>query len=91
MEFCKPIGELMKIKQQPEENLKQYFQRWNKEVVNTKAEGRVVVPAFINGLKNTHVAYDMSRLDLDTIDALVKEVTKHMKAEFTIGVVGGSP
>lgn len=90
LEFSKPIGKLMKIKEKLDESLQQYLQRWNKAVVNTKAEGGVAVPAFINSLKNTWIAYDMSRLELNTIDALVKEVTRHTKAKSAMGAVNAS-
>lgn len=82
--FSQPIGKLMKLKQQPREGVQEYHKTWNKMVVATKEEDKIAISAFVNELKSSRVAYDLSKIDLTDVNALMNEVEKHVKAEFVV-------
>lgn len=77
----------MQIKQNSGESLRQYLQWWNKEVIKAESEDKIAVPAFINGLSNTEVAYDLNKIDIPDVSSLVREVRKHMKTEAAVDVL----
>lgn len=53
-------------------------------VVATKAEDKIDIPAVVNGLRSSRVAYDLSKINLTGINALMNEVEKHAKAESVV-------
>lgn len=69
------------------------MQTWNKEVVNTKADGRIAVLVFINKLRSSRVAYGLNELDFSSVESLLKEVSKNIKAESVVSkeISDGSP
>ena len=72
----------MSIKQQEEEMLRSYITRFNKEALSIdKANDKILVVVFTNGLQNGKFLFSLYKNDLKTISNVLYRATKYMNVE----------
>ena len=72
----------MSIKQQEEEMLRSYITRFNKEAISIdKANDKILVVVFTNGLQNGKFLFSLYKNDLKTISNVLYRATKYMNVE----------
>jgi len=72
----------MSIKQQENETLRSYIARFNKEaLLIDKADDKILVSAFTNGLWKGKFLFSLYRNDLKTMSNMLYRVTKYMNVK----------
>ena len=72
----------MSIKQREEETLRSYISRFNKEALSIdKANDKILVAAFTNGLKKGKFLFSLYKNDPKTMSEVLYRVTKYMNAK----------
>ncbi|XP_030941921.1 uncharacterized protein LOC115966935 [Quercus lobata] len=72
----------MSIKQQKDETLRAYISRFNKEALSIdKADNKILVAAFTNGLKKGKFLISLYKNDPKTMSEVLYRATKYMNAE----------
>ena len=73
---------LMSIKQRDDETLRSYITRFNKEALSIdKADDKILVAAFTNGLRKGKFLFFLYKNDLKTMSDVLYKATKYMNAE----------
>ena len=73
---------LMSIKQRDDETLRSYITRFNKEALSIdKADDKILVAAFINGLRKGKFLFSLYKNDPKTLSDVLYKATKYMNAE----------
>ena len=73
---------LMSIKQRDDETLRSYITRFNKEALSIdKADDKILVAAFTNGLRKGKFLFSLYKNDLKTMSDVLYRATKYMNAE----------
>ena len=76
---------LMSIKQLEEETLRSYITRFNKEALSIdKADDKILVVAFTNGLQKDKFLFSLYKNDLKTMSDVLYRATKYMNVEDTL-------
>ena len=77
--YKKFIACLMRIKQRGDETLKSYITRFNKEALSiNKADDKILVAAFTNGLQKGKFLFSLYKNDQKTISGVLYRATKYM-------------
>ena len=72
----------MSIKQWEDETLRFYITRFSKETLSIdKADDKILVVAFTNGLRKGKFLFSLYKNDLKTMTNVLYRVTKYMNAE----------
>ena len=72
----------MSIKQWEDETLRFYITRFSKETLSIdKADDKILVAAFTNGLRKGKFLFSLYKNDLKTMTNVLYRVTKYMNAE----------
>ena len=72
----------MSIKQQENETLRSYISCFNKEALSIdKADDKILVAAFTNGLWKGKFLFSLYKNDLKTMSEVLYRATKYMNAE----------
>ena len=72
----------MNIKQREDETLRSYITHFNKEALSiNKADDKILVAAFTNGLRKGKYIFSMYKNDPKTMSDVLYRVTKYMNAE----------
>ena len=72
----------MNIKQREKETLRAYISRFNKEVLSIdKADDKILVMTFTNGLKGGKFLFSLYKNDLKTMSEVLYRATKYMNIE----------
>ena len=72
----------MSIKQRKDETLRSYISRFNKEALSIyKADDKILVAAFTNGLWKGKFLFSLYKNDPKTISEVLYRATKYMNAE----------
>ena len=72
----------MSIKQQEDETLRSYISRFNKEALSIdKADNKILVAAFTNGLRKSKFLFFLYKNDLKTMSKVLYRAIKYMNAE----------
>ena len=72
----------MSIKQREEETLRSYISRFNKEALSIdKANDKILVAAFTNGLKKGKFLFSLYKNDPKTMSEVLYRATKYMNIE----------
>ena len=72
----------MSIKQREDETLRAYISRFNKEALSIdKADDKILVAAFTNGLKKGKFLFSLYKNDPKTMSKVLYRATKYMNAE----------
>jgi len=73
---------LISIKQREDETLKNYISRFNNEVLSIdEADDKILVAAFMNGLKKGKFLFSLYKNDPKTMSKVLYRATKYMNAE----------
>ena len=73
---------LMSIKQREDETLRSYIARFDKETLSIdKANDKILVSAFTNGLQKGKFLFSLYKNDLMTMSDVLYRATKYMNAE----------
>ena len=80
--YKKSTAYLMSIKQREDETLRSYISRFNKEALSIdKADDKILVVAFTNGLLKGKSLFSLYKNDLNTMSEVLYRATKYMNAE----------
>ena len=80
--YKKSMACLMSIKQRENETLWSYISRFNKEALSIdKADDKILVAAFINGLRKGKFLFSLYKNDPKTMSKVLYRATKYMNAE----------
>ena len=80
--YKKSTACLMSIKQQEDETLRSYITRFNKEALSIdKADEKILVAAFTNGLRKGKFLFSLYKNDLKTMSEVLCRTTKYMNAK----------
>ena len=72
----------MSIKQREDETLRSYIFRFNKEALSIdKADDKILVATFTNGLRKGKFLFSIYKNDLKTMSEVLYRATKYMNAE----------
>ena len=72
----------MNIKQREDKTLRSYITRFNKEALSIdKADNKILVAAFINGLRKGKFLFSLYKNDLKTMSDVLYKATKYMNVE----------
>ena len=72
----------MIIRQQEDEMLRSYISRFNKEALSiNKADDKILVAAFINGLQKGKFLFSLYKNDPKTMSEVLYRATKYMNAK----------
>ena len=72
----------MSIRQWEDETLRFYIARFNKEVLSiNKADDKILVAAFTNGLRKGKFLFSLYKNDLKTMSDVLYRANKYMNAE----------
>ena len=72
----------MSIKQQEDETLRSYISCFNKKALSIdEADDKILVTAFINGLRKGKFLFSLYKTDPKTMSEVLYRVTKYMNAE----------
>nr|XP_023891218.1 uncharacterized protein LOC112003265 [Quercus suber] len=73
---------LMSIKQREDETLRSYISRFNKEALSIdKADDKILVAAFTNGLQKGKFLFSLYKNDLKTMSEVLYRATKYMNTK----------
>ena len=73
---------MISIKQREDETLRSYIARFNKEAFSIdKADDKIIVTAFTNGLRNGKFLFSLYKNDPKTMSDVLYRATKNMNAE----------
>nr|XP_023921524.1 uncharacterized protein LOC112032987 [Quercus suber] len=80
--YKKSMACLVSIRQREDETLRSYITRFNKEALSIdKADDKILVTAFTNGLRKGKFLFSLYKNDLKTMSEVLHRVTKYMNAE----------
>ena len=80
--YKKSTACLMNIKQREDKTLRSYITRFNKEALSIdKADNKILVVAFINGLRKGKFLFSLYKNDLKTMSDVLYKATKYMNVE----------
>ena len=72
----------MSIKQREDKTLRFYITRFSKEALSIdKADDKILVAAFMNGLRNGKLLFSLYKNDPKTMSEVLYKATKYMNAE----------
>ena len=80
--YKKSTAYLMSIRQQEDKTLRSYISYFNKEaLLIDKADDKILVAAFTNGLRKGKFLFSLYKNDLKTMSEVLYRATKYMNAE----------